>query len=163
KRGINSQTLKINEIQNEKLTLIETNIDDLSPQILGYVMERAFASGALDCWFTHIQMKKNRPAIQLSILCKRGDRENLVEMIYNETTTIGVRIGEVERNCLARENIEIETEYGSVIVKTSVFNEKIINAKPEYEQIREIAVKSKRPMREIEDEVNAKFREKIVK
>ncbi len=77
---------------NDQLTLIETNIDDLSPQILGFVMERAFELGALDCWFTPIQMKKNRPATMISILCETVKKDALTHLLYTETTTIGVRI-----------------------------------------------------------------------
>src|SRR5687767_14645813 len=78
----------------DRLVLLETNIDDLSPQILGFVMERAFEIGALDCWFTPIQMKKNRPAVMLSVLCETAARASLAELIYRETTTLGIRVRE---------------------------------------------------------------------
>ena len=146
-------------INNEQLTLIETNLDDISPQILGFVMERAFELGALDCWFTPIQMKKNRPATMVSILCEKGRKEVLLELLYNETTTLGVRIREVERNCLPREIIKIETEFGEVDVKIARFGEKIVNAKPEYEQIREIALKSDKTWKEVERIILEKFNE----
>ncbi|MCY7345904.1 MAG: nickel pincer cofactor biosynthesis protein LarC [Pyrinomonadaceae bacterium] len=139
--------------ENQNLILIETNIDDLSPQILGYVMERAFEIGCLDCWFTPIQMKKNRPATMISILCKQDKKEILTELLYTETSTLGVRISEVERNCLPRETVKVETEFGAVDVKTAKFKGKIVNAKPEYEQIRQIALQSKKSLREIEREV----------
>ena len=138
---------------NEQLTLIETNIDDLSPQILGFVMERAFEIGCLDCWFTPIQMKKNRPATMVSILCGAENQEKLIELLYTETSTLGVRITKIERRCLERETRKIETEFGAVDVKTAKFKGKIVNAKPEYEQIREIAVKSDIPLREIEKRI----------
>jgi uncharacterized protein (DUF111 family) len=139
--------------------LLETNIDDLSPQILGYVMERAFEFGAMDCWFTPIQMKKNRPATMLSILCEKNKREIFMELLYRETSTLGVRISEVERDCLPREIAKVETEFGAVDVKIARFNGKIVNAKPEYEQIREIALKSNRTLKEIEKETLEKFNE----
>ncbi len=94
------------------MVLIETNIDDLSPQILGFVMDRAFEIGALDCWFTPIQMKKNRPATMVSILCEQSKKEILTELLYTETSTLGVRIKKVERDCLPREIVEVETEFG---------------------------------------------------
>ena len=137
----------------DNLCLIETNIDDLSPQILGYVMERAFETGALDCWFTPIQMKKNRPATMISILCPKANKQALTELLYTETSTLGVRLSEIERECLPREIVEVETEFGKVDVKIARFKNKIVNAKPEYEQIREIALQSKKSLRAIEREV----------
>ena len=112
---------------NERLTLIETNIDDLSSEILGFVMERAFEFGCLDCWFTAVQMKKNRPATLVSILCEAEKKDILTELLFAETSTLGVRISEVERNCLPRETIKIETEFGEIDVKIARFGEKIIN------------------------------------
>ena len=154
-----SEVQSLNEIEN--LLLIETNIDDLSPQTLGFVMERAFESGCLDCWFTPIQMKKNRPATMISILCDKENREILTGLLYTETSTLGVRIAEVERDCLPREIIKIETEHGAVDVKIAEYRGVKINAKPEYEQIREIALKSNKPLREIEAEVLAEARKNI--
>lgn len=145
----------ITEAQN--LLLLETNIDDLSAQILGFVMERVFELGALDCWFTPIQMKKNRPATMISILCEKDKREVLTELLYTETSTLGVRIKQIERECLPREIIKVETEFGVVDVKIAKYKEKIVNAKPEYDQIREIAVKSKIPLREIERKILEKL------
>jgi uncharacterized protein (TIGR00299 family) protein len=125
---------------SERLVLLETNIDDLSPQILGYVMDRAFDLKALDCWFTPIQMKKNRPAVMLSILCQREMRQALTELIYTETTTLGVRVREIERECLEREIVSVETRFGAIDVKIGKFNGRIINAMPEYDQVKRIAL-----------------------
>jgi uncharacterized protein (TIGR00299 family) protein len=147
------------ENKHQNLLLLETNIDDLSPQILGYVMERAFELGAMDCWFTPIQMKKNRPATKISILCDKNKREIFTELLYRETSTLGVRISEIERDCLPREIAKVETEFGAVDVKIARFNGKIVNAKPEYEQIRQIALKSNRTLKEIEKEFLEKFNE----
>ena len=82
--------------------MIETNMDDISPQILGHVMERAFELGALDCYFTSVQMKKNRPGVLLSILCRAEQRATLNELLFAETTTLGIRAYEVERRALER-------------------------------------------------------------
>jgi uncharacterized protein (TIGR00299 family) protein len=144
--------------KTENLILIETNLDDLSPQILGFVMERAFELGALDCWFTPIQMKKNRPATMVSILCEPEKKEVLTGLLYTETTTLGVRIREVERDCLPREIVKVETEFGAVDVKIARYKGKIVNAKPEYEQVREIAVKLKASFQEIEREILEKLK-----
>jgi len=155
-RNTNYELRKENDLQftiDDSLFQIETNIDDLSPQILGFVMERAFDLGALDCWFTPIQMKKNRPAAMISILCEEEKKEKLIELLYTETSTLGVRIKTVERNCLPRETLQIETEFGTVDVKISKYKDKIVNSKPEYEQIREIALKSNESLRDVEREV----------
>ena len=152
-RGINRNQKP--KTKNQKLLLIETNIDDLSPQNLGFVMERAFEIGCLDCWFTAIQMKKNRPATKISILCDAAKREVLIELLYTETTTIGVRISTVERECLPRKIVKVTTENGEIDVKIAELNGKTTNAKPEYEQMREIALKSKKSLREVESEVLA--------
>ena len=146
-----------NKTKHDSLVLIETNIDDLSPEILGLVMEKSFERGALDCWFTSIQMKKNRPATKLSILCRPREKDKFLELIYTETTSIGARISEVERNCLPRETVRVETEFGSIDVKVSKFNDKIVNAKPEYEQAKELARNASVPIRRIIEMVEREF------
>jgi uncharacterized protein (DUF111 family) len=150
---IGNQKPKDQKLLTEQLTLIETNIDDLSPQNMGFVMERAFELGCLDCWFTPIQMKKNRPAVMISILCDAEKREILTELLFSETSTLGVRISQIGRNCLPRETVKIETAFGEIDVKIARFGEKIINAKPEYDQMREIALKSNKSLREIESKI----------
>lgn len=144
---------------DDRLLLLETNIDDLAPQILGFVMERAFEIGALDCWFTPIQMKKNRPAAMLSVLCEPEKKAVLTELLYTDTTTLGIRVSEIERNCLPRELVKVETEFGAVDVKVARFGGKIINVKPEYEQLRKIARQAKISLREIEKEVFDKYKQ----
>ena len=127
----------------DRLTLLETNIDDISPQILGFVMERAFDLGALDCWFTSIQMKKNRPATVVSILCHPGDKDKLADLLYRETSTLGVRIREIERECLPREFVKVETKYGPVDVKIARRGVDILNAMPEFDQVKKLALEHK--------------------
>ncbi|HQU86065.1 MAG TPA: nickel pincer cofactor biosynthesis protein LarC, partial [Pyrinomonadaceae bacterium] len=138
---------------NEQLTLLETNIDDLSPEILGFVMDKAFDFGCLDCWFTPILMKKNRGATMISILCENEKVEIFKELLFTETSTLGVRISRIERECLERETKKIETEFGEIDVKVAKYNGKIVNIKPEYDQMREFAVKSKIPLKEIERKI----------
>ena len=135
------------------LLIIETNLDDVSPEILGFVMEKAFEEGALDCWFTPIQMKKNRPATLVSILCKKAEREKFVSLLVRETPTLGVRISEVERACLHREFSRIETKYGEIPVKIARFGDRVVNIKPEFEILREIARRENLPLREVEAEI----------
>ena len=148
---------------SQNLFLIETNLDDISPEILGYVMERAFEIGALDCWFTPIQMKKNRPATMISILCGEEIKKDLIELLYKETSTLGVRISNIERNCLEREIRKVETVYGTIDVKLAKYKNKIVNAKPEYDQMREFALQSKKSLREIEREILEKINNIIEK
>jgi uncharacterized protein (TIGR00299 family) protein len=145
------------EKQVDRLVLLETNIDDLAPQVLGYVMERAFEIGALDCWFTPIQMKKNRPAVMLSVLCSAEKREELTGLIYSETTTLGIRVREVERECLEREFVRVETKYGTVDVKVGTSNGVVVNVMPEYDQVRKIAAENRIPFRVVRDAAIAAY------
>jgi len=144
-------------MNNEQLTLIETNLDDISPQILGFVMERAFELGALDCWFTPIQMKKNRPATLVSILCDFSKKEILSELLYRETTTLGIRVSQIERSCLPREIVKVATEFGEIDVKIARYQDKVVNAKPEFEQIKKFAAENNLPLREVENAVLRKL------
>ncbi len=152
--GEDSSTASIND---EQLWMIETNIDDLSPQIFGHIMDVALEQGALDCYFTSIQMKKNRPAILLSLLCRAADREKLSELIFKETTTLGLRSYAVERRALERETVCIETRYGPIDVKVARMKDQRVNAMPEYEQCREAALRASVPLRIVEEEVRLAF------
>ena len=134
----------------ERLLMIETNIDDASPQIIGHVMERAFARGALDCYFTPVQMKKNRPGVLISVLCRPADREAICELLFTETPTLGVRCYPVERRALEREIVGVETQYGVIDVKVARMNGRITGGAPEYEQCRAAALKAGVPLRAVE-------------
>jgi len=126
----------------EVLSLLETNIDDLSPQILGHFMDTSLESGALDCWFTPIQMKKNRPATKVSLLCTVDDEQRFIELLYRETSTIGVRIQRIERDSLKREFDSIETKFGQISVKTAFIGDEPVNSRPEFEDIKAAAAAS---------------------
>jgi pyridinium-3,5-bisthiocarboxylic acid mononucleotide nickel chelatase len=143
------------------LILLETNLDDVSPQVLGFVMDKAFEFGALDCWFTPIQMKKNRPATMISILCEPKNRRQLIELLYVETTTLGVRVREVERECLERKFVKITTQFGEIDVKIGLLNGRQVNAMPEYEQLKRIANEQNVPLKLLKEEVLRKLREII--
>jgi uncharacterized protein (TIGR00299 family) protein len=142
---------------DERLWMIETNMDDVSPQILGHVMDRAFEMGALDCYFTAIQMKKNRPGVLLSILCRPDDRERFMQLLFAETTTLGVRSYAVERRALQRSVVRVETQYGPIDVKVAQLNGHIIKDMPEFEQCRQAALKAGVPLRDVEDAARASF------
>lgn len=135
---------------DEKLFMIETNIDDMSPQLFSHVMDRALELGALDCYFTQAQMKKNRPGQLLSILCRPQDREKFLQLLFTETTTIGARSYEVSRRALAREIVTVETEFGAIDVKVAQTNGEL-KAMPEFEQCRAAALSKGVALREVQD------------
>ncbi|MDQ3687858.1 MAG: nickel pincer cofactor biosynthesis protein LarC [Acidobacteriota bacterium] len=143
--------------ESEKLLVIETNVDDASPQIVGHVMEQALARGALDCYFTPVQMKKNRPGVLVSILCVPAEREAMMDVLFSETTTIGVRFHEVERLALEREIVPVETEFGMLDMKVARFNGRVNSATPEYEQCRAAAHKADIPLRIVEAAARVAF------
>jgi uncharacterized protein (TIGR00299 family) protein len=144
-------------LEGQRLWMIETNMDDISPQILGHVMERAFELGALDCYFTSVQMKKNRPGVLLSILCRSDERSTLSELLFSETTTLGVRAYEVERRALQRRIVTVETQYGPIDVKVAQLNGHIIKEMPEYEQCRQAARAADVPLRLVEEAARTAF------
>ena len=143
--------------EDEQLWMLETNIDDLSPQIFGHVMDLAFDLGALDCYYTPIQMKKNRPAILLSVLCREAERDMLSEMVFKETTTLGLRSYAVARRALERETVCVETEYGPIDVKVARMKGQVVNKMPEYEQCRQAALRANVPLRQVEEEARLGF------
>jgi uncharacterized protein (TIGR00299 family) protein len=145
---------------DEKLWMLETNIDDVSPQVLGHVMDRAFELGALDCYFTPVQMKKNRPGVLLSVLCAREQKETLMKLLFTETTTLGIRTYEVARRALRRSMVRVETVYGPIDVKVAHLNGSVVNEMPEFEQVRAAATKAGVPLKVVEDAVRAAKRDR---
>lgn len=143
----------------EQLWMLETNIDDMSPQLLGHVMDRAFELGALDCYFTPVQMKKNRPGVLLSVLCASEQKGTLIKLLFTETTTLGVRSYEVARRALRRSMVRVETAYGPIDVKVAHLNGRVVNEMPEFEQCRAAASKAGVPVKVVEDAVRAAKRE----
>jgi uncharacterized protein (TIGR00299 family) protein len=136
---------------DERLWMIETNLDDMSPQIIGHVMDRVFELGALDCYFTPVQMKKNRPGVLLSVQCGPEEREAVMKLLFTETTTLGVRSYEVERRALRRSMVRVETQYGPIDVKVAHLNGQVVNEMPEFEQCRKAAVTADVPLKVVEE------------
>ncbi|MFL6468872.1 MAG: nickel pincer cofactor biosynthesis protein LarC [Pyrinomonadaceae bacterium] len=136
---------------NNQLVLLETNIDDSTPQVLGFVMERALDLGANDFWFTPIQMKKSRPATMLSVLCEEKLKETIFELLYSETTTLGIRVRRVDRDVLERESVSVNTRFGSIDVKIGRRGDRIVNVMPEYDQVKAAAVTHKVSFDEVRD------------
>ena len=138
-------------VVDEELTIVETNLDDVSPQVLGHLMEQAFSRGALDCYFTNVQMKKGRPGVLVSILCLPRDREALMRLLFEETPTLGVRSYEVRRRALERESVTVETEFGRIAVKVGRMSGRVLSATPEYEECRAAALRAGVALRVVQD------------
>jgi uncharacterized protein (TIGR00299 family) protein len=134
---------------SEALILLETNIDDMSPEIYGFLMEKLFAMQALDVWFTPIQMKKNRPAVMLSVLAPRYAEFDLTQTIIRETSTLGMRVSPVFRHIAEREIIEFDSTVGHTKVKVKRFMGDILSIHPEYEECRRIALERNIPLQEV--------------
>ena len=132
-----------------QITLLETNLDDVTGEVLGYTQEMLFQLGALDVWQTPIQMKKNRPGVILSALVPQHLESQAVELILRETPTLGVRSRPVERYIAERESFEVETDLGTVSVKVKYLEGQAISAVPEYEDCRRIAQETGTPLQEI--------------
>lgn len=139
---------------DEIVNVIETNIDNMNPEIYPYVIEKLMENGALDAYLTNIIMKKGRPAIKLSVLAKINDTEKLCKTIFDETTTIGVRIHQTAKKMLGREIKTVKTKYGSVRLKISKLSNEIKNVMPEYEDCAGIAKGRKIPLKRVYEEVN---------
>jgi len=142
---------------DERLWMIETNLDDASPQIIGHVMDRMLELGALDCFFTAVQMKKNRPGVLLSVLCAPEEKEAVIRLLFTETTTLGVRSYEVNRRALQRSLVQVETQYGPIDVKVAHLDGRVVNEMPEFEQCRAAAAKANVPLKVVEEAARVAF------
>ena len=139
------------------IAVIEANLDDMSPQIYGYFAEQALAAGALDIFSTAVQMKKNRPGQLVTLLCEPSNLKPLIDLIFRETTTIGIRTHEVRRQTLARESVPVETPLGTIRMKISRLNGTLLNAAPEYEDCRKIATQKGLPLKQVLSTANFHF------
>jgi hypothetical protein len=135
----------------ESITVIEATIDDMSGEVHGYVMERLLAAGALDVFFTPVQMKKHRPGILLTLLCAHPDRERLTRLLFEETTTIGIRYRQEQREVLTRRTVVVETAFGPISVKVSTDTSgRELTCHPEYEDCRLAAGRHSIPLRVVQ-------------
>jgi uncharacterized protein (TIGR00299 family) protein len=135
--------------QKDTIVVLESNLDDISAELLGYFVERALAQGALDVFHTPIQMKKNRPGVLLTVLCTEADADKFSELILRETTSFGVRRYETERRKLRREITEVETPHGKVAVKIGRLDGRIVQAAPEFESCKQLAAVTNLPLKMI--------------
>ncbi len=145
-------------IPNDEVSILETNIDNMSPEILGYTMEKLFDSGALDVYYTPIYMKKNRPSVMLTVLAKCGEEQKFSDIIFRETSTLGVRLSRSSRFCMNRELVKVNTQYGDVRVKVASHGD-IMKFSPEYEDCKDIASKTGLPINKVYELVNEKYRQ----
>ncbi len=139
--------------ETDTVTRIETNLDDVSPQVLGAVMQQLLAAGALDVWFTPVQMKKSRPGTMLSALCDEAAVEKIADIIFTETTAFGLRVEKIARLKLTRkfETVKtVKTVHGEVTVKLGFKGERLLQIAPEFESCRAIAERAGVPLREVQ-------------
>lgn len=139
---------------NDKIFKLETNIDDCSGEVLGYTMERLFEAGAKDVHYMPVFMKKNRPGWQLNVICDEDKTEELEQIIFEETTTIGIRRMEMERTVLSREMQTVKTPYGEAAVKICKYKD-ITKVYPEYESVAKICREQNLPYQKVYDEVKS--------
>jgi uncharacterized protein (TIGR00299 family) protein len=137
---------------SDTVTILEANLDDLNPQVFGYVMDRLLEEGALDAFGVPVQMKKNRPGTLLTVLCKPEDAAKLTQLIFTETTTLGVRRRDEVRQTLARRWENVRTQWGEVRIKIASMNGSITNYAPEYEDCRRIASERHVPLKTVMQE-----------
>lgn len=145
----------------ERLALIEANIDDMNPEFYEHISDVLFSRGALDVYWTPVGMKKSRPGILLSILCRPEAREHLVESVLRETTSLGVRWTWTERVSIQRHEIKVETQYGPIQVRVAPSDSSEAAISPEYEDCRRVARDQKIPLWRIYEEVLVKARETL--
>jgi hypothetical protein len=136
----------------EEITVLEANVDDMTPQVFGYVMEQALQNGALDAFGTPVQMKKSRPGMLLTVLCRTEDSQRLTKFILAETTTLGVRMRRENRAALTRRHVSVNTKWGVIRMKLANLNDSISNYAPEYEDCRQIAKEKKVPLKTVMQE-----------
>jgi len=145
------------KVSQETITALEANLDDLNPQVFGYVMDRLLEEGALDAFGVPVQMKKNRPGTLLTVLCRPEDASKLTQLLFTETTTLGVRRREEMRQALARKWVTVDTRWGQVRMKVASMNGTVTNYAPEYEDCRRIAADNHVPLKMVMQEALQKY------
>jgi len=144
-------------VKAESVTVLETALDDLSPQVLAWVAEQALAAGAMDVMLTPVIMKKGRPGTLLTVLCSEMKRPMLERLILRETSTLGMRIRRDERSCLERHHLAVQTPYGEIRVKIGKLDGEVMNAAPEFEDCRAAAVRCDVPLKQVQQAAIAAY------
>lgn len=150
------------EYEKDEVILVETNVDDMTPELLAYASEILLKQGALDVFMTPILMKKNRPGTMLSVLTTRDKLDEVLLTFFAEVTTLGVRIHSLERKKLSRKVISVKTRFGEIRVKIGKIGNQIKNIAPEYESCREIALKQRIPLKDVYHEAREAARQALV-
>jgi len=140
--------------ETEEQVILEANIDDMNPELIGFAEEKLFGAGALDVYKIPVMMKKGRPAILISVLTDKAHEQNVAEVLFTETTTIGLRRQTVQKVALKRDTETVHTKYGDARVKKAYFKDKIVNIKPEYADAREMALKNNVPISAVYSEIS---------
>lgn len=141
--------------QGHRAVFLEANIDDMNPEFYDHISDNLFRAGAADVFFTQIIMKKGRPGVILNVICEKGSENKLKEVIFTESTTIGMRSFEFNKDTLVREICKVNTIYGEVTVKRSFYGGKQVSVKPEYEECRKIASERNIPVKEVYNNIIA--------
>ena len=139
--------------------LVECNVDDMNPEMSEYISGRLFAAGAGDVWFTPVIMKKGRPAFTISVICEEDQLDAVREILFTESTTIGLRVTSFDKETLQREFKEVETRFGKVTVKKSYYNGRLVSVKPEADRCAAIAAATGLPMKNVIQEITSLIRE----
>ncbi len=143
------------EEKGHKAYLVECNVDDMNPELSDYISARLFAAGAGDVWFSPVIMKKGRPAFTLSVICEEEQKDAVREILFTESTTIGLRVTPFVKETLHRVFEEVETRFGKVILKKSYFNDRLVSVKPEADRCAAIAAETGLPMKQVIQEITA--------
>lgn len=143
-----------------EVTMLETNIDDISPEVAGFVSEKLYSAGALEVWTTPVFMKKQRPGFILSVICNEADSSKLQELVFSETGTLGIRVSRILRSTLERDFISVKTPFSDdeIKVKRGSLNGKTVSLKPEYEDCRAVALRLNIPVRDVMDAASSAAR-----
>ena len=147
-----------NTTATERVTVIECEIDDMNPQIFGVVMDQLHGAGALDVFYTPVQMKKNRPGTLLTVVAKPERKGDIADIIFRETTTIGLRHSEVARECLQRELVTVDTPLGAVRFKVARRDGRVVNAAPEFDDCAKLAAAHNLPVKEVQAIANKAYK-----
>ncbi|HLN19818.1 MAG TPA: nickel pincer cofactor biosynthesis protein LarC [Bacteroidales bacterium] len=134
-------------------TLLECNIDDMNPEFFEFISEKLFKAGAADVYLTNIMMKKGRPGIVLSIICENENSESLKEILFQESTTLGIRTFKFRKDTLTRQPEVIDTEFGKINIKRSFYKGKEVSVKPEYDDCKRVAMEKVLPLKEVYNKV----------
>jgi uncharacterized protein (TIGR00299 family) protein len=138
------------QTEADRVVVIECEIDDMNPQLFGVVMDRLYDSGALEVFYVPVQMKKNRPGTLLTVVAPPARRQAMTDIVFDETTTIGLRYSELDRECLPREMVAVETPLGVVRFKIARRGGRVVNASPEFEDCARLAAVHRLPVKAVQ-------------